>query len=189
MRSGWEETNAVVTQAANPGGVPRARRAGRTAAHAGRHRASPQGLCRPARTDAAHPHPLGLGRRAATGLPRRRIEADMTDLTLLGIAEAGRLLARGDISATALTESFLKRIKEMDHKLASYITVTADMARNAARQADMELKGGVRRGPMHGIPVALKDIYETAGMLTTGHSHLRKDYVPEIDAESVRRLK
>ena len=46
-----------------------------------------------------------------------------------------------------------------------------DLARNAARQADMEMKGGVRRGPMHGIPVALKDIYETAGVRTTGHSH------------------
>jgi len=113
----------------------------------------------------------------------------MTDLTLLGIAEAGRLLARGDITAEALTGSFLKRIEEVDHKLSSYITVTADLARAAARQADLELKGGVRRGPMHGIPVALKDIYETAGVRTTGHSALRQDYVPTIDAETVRRLK
>src|SRR3954466_3321837 len=113
----------------------------------------------------------------------------MTDLTLLGIAEAGRLLARGEITATALTESFLQRIEAVDHKIASYITVTTDQARNAARQADTEMKGGVRRGPMHGIPVALKDIYETAGVRTTGHSHFRKDYVPAIDAETVRRLK
>src|SRR6476619_695131 len=113
----------------------------------------------------------------------------MTDLTLLGIAEAGRLLARGEITAAALTESFLKRIEEVDHKISSYITVTADVARAAARQADMEMKGGLRRGPMHGIPVALKDIYETAGIKTTGHSHLKKDYIPAIDAETVRRLK
>jgi len=113
----------------------------------------------------------------------------MTDLTLLGIAEAGRLLARGDITATALTESFLKRIDAVDKKLSSYITVTGDLARAAARQADLERKGGVRRGPMHGIPVALKDIYETAGVRTTGHSALRQDYVPSIDAETVRRLK
>jgi aspartyl-tRNA(Asn)/glutamyl-tRNA(Gln) amidotransferase subunit A len=113
----------------------------------------------------------------------------MTDLTLLGIAEAGRLLARGDITAEALAESFLKRIDAVDHKLSSYITVTGDLARAAARQADLELKGGVRRGPMHGIPVALKDIYETAGVLTTGHSALRQHYVPAIDAETVRRLK
>src|SRR5258707_1205529 len=53
----------------------------------------------------------------------------MTDLTLLGIAEAGRLLARGEITAAALTESFLQRIEAVDHKIASYITVTADLAR------------------------------------------------------------
>lgn len=113
----------------------------------------------------------------------------MTDLTLLGIAEAGRLMARGNISASELTNAFLKRIDAVDHKIASYITVTSELAHNAARQADMEMRGGVRRGPMHGIPIALKDIYETAGVLTTGHSHLKKDYVPAIDAETVRRLK
>jgi aspartyl-tRNA(Asn)/glutamyl-tRNA(Gln) amidotransferase subunit A len=113
----------------------------------------------------------------------------MTDLTTLGIAEAGRLMARGEITATALTEAFLKRIEAIDPKISSYITVTADLARTAARQADMEIKGGLRRGPMHGIPIALKDIYETAGIRTTGHSHLKVDYVPAIDAETVRRLK
>ena len=113
----------------------------------------------------------------------------MTDLTTLGIAEAGRLMARGEITSTALTEAFLKRIEAIDHKIASYVTVTADLARNAARQADMEMKGGVRRGALHGIPIALKDIYETAGVKTTGHSHLKVDYVPAIDAETVRRLK
>ena len=92
----------------------------------------------------------------------------MTDLTLLGIAEAGRLMVRGDISASELTNAFLKRIDAVDRKIASYITVTSDLAHNAARQADMEMKGGVRRGPMHGIPIALKDIYETAGVPTTG---------------------
>jgi len=113
----------------------------------------------------------------------------MTDLTTLGIAEAGRLMVRGEITATALTEAFLKRIEAIDPKISSYITVTADLAHTAARQADMEMKGGLRRGPMHGIPIALKDIYETAGIRTTGHSHLKVDYVPAIDAETVRRLK
>lgn len=113
----------------------------------------------------------------------------MTDLTTLGIAEAGRLMARGDLTAIALTEAFLDRIAAVDSKVHSYITVTADVARNAARQADMEMKGGVRRGPLHGIPIALKDIYETAGIRTTGHSHLKADYVPAVDAETVRRLK
>jgi aspartyl-tRNA(Asn)/glutamyl-tRNA(Gln) amidotransferase subunit A len=113
----------------------------------------------------------------------------MSDLTTLGIAEAGRLMARRELTATALTEAFLTRIEAVDHKIASYITVTADLARTAARQADMELGGGLLRGPMHGIPIGLKDIYETAGIKTTGHSHLKVDYVPAIDAETVRRLK
>ncbi|MBS0521072.1 MAG: amidase [Proteobacteria bacterium] len=113
----------------------------------------------------------------------------MTDMTTLGIAEAGRLMARGDLTSTALTEAFLERIAAVDPKVHSYITVTADTARNAARQADMEMKGGLRRGPLHGIPIALKDIYETAGIRTTGHSHLKADYVPATDAETVRRLK
>jgi aspartyl-tRNA(Asn)/glutamyl-tRNA(Gln) amidotransferase subunit A len=111
------------------------------------------------------------------------------DLTTLGIAQAGRLMGQAEISASELTNAFLKRIDAVDPVLSSYITVTADLARSAARQADREIKGGVRRGPLHGIPVALKDIYETAGVRTTGHSHLRKDYVPAVDAESVRRLK
>ncbi len=79
----------------------------------------------------------------------------MTDLTTLGIAEAGRLMARGELTSTALTEAFLKRIEAIDGTLHSYITVTADMALNAARQADMEMRGGVRRGALHGIPLAL----------------------------------
>jgi len=111
------------------------------------------------------------------------------ELTTLSIAEAGRLMTRGEITSTDLTEAFLARIEAVDHKIASYITVTADRARIAARQADMELTQGLNRGPLHGIPIALKDIYETEGVPTTGHSHLRADYVPAVDAETVRRLK
>ena len=111
------------------------------------------------------------------------------ELTTLSIAQAGNLMTRGEITSTALTEAFLARIEAVDHKIASFITVTADRARIAAKQADMELSQGLNRGPLHGIPIALKDIYETEGVLTTGHSHLRADYVPAVDAETVRRLK
>src|SRR5215207_5347790 len=111
------------------------------------------------------------------------------ELTTLSIAQAGNLMTRGEITSTALTEAFLARIEAVDHKIASYITVTAERARIAAKQADMELSQGLNRGALHGIPIALKDIYETEGVLTTGHSHLRADYVPAVDAETVRRLK
>ncbi len=113
----------------------------------------------------------------------------MTDLTTLTIAQASRQMARGELTSTALTEAFLKRISAVDHKIASFITVTADLARKAAKQADTEMSRGFSRGPMHGIPIGLKDIYETAGVKTTGHSHLRADYVPSTDAETVARLK
>lgn len=112
-----------------------------------------------------------------------------TDLTTLSIADAGRKMARGELTAKALTEAFLARIAAVDGKLSSYITVTAERARTAALQADLERSRGFSRGPLHGIPVALKDIYETEGVPTTGHSHLRADYVPTVDAETVRLLK
>ncbi len=113
----------------------------------------------------------------------------MTDLTTLTIAEVGRLMAKGELTSLALTEAFLARIAAVDSKITSFVTLTADLARTAAKQADTEMSRGFRRGPLHGIPIALKDIYETAGIKTTGHSHLRADYVPSIDAETVRRLK
>ena len=61
------------------------------------------------------------------------------DLTTLSIAEAGSLMARGEVTSTALTEAFLARIAAVDHKIASFVTLTADKARNAARQADMRV--------------------------------------------------
>src|SRR5471030_2508447 len=75
------------------GGVPHARRAERAQAHTGGHRAPAQGLCRPTLPYGAHSQLLGLGCRAAARLPRRRISPAMTDLTKLGIAKAGRLMA------------------------------------------------------------------------------------------------
>ena len=71
----------------------------------------------------------------------------MTDLTTLSIAEAGGLMARGELTSTALTEAFLARIEAVDHKIASFVTLTADRARNAARQADMEMSQGLRSRP------------------------------------------
>ena len=69
----------------------------------------------------------------------------MTDLTTLGIAEAGRLMARGELTSTALTEAFLARIAAVDPTLNSYVTVTADIALNAARQADMEMRKALQK--------------------------------------------
>jgi aspartyl-tRNA(Asn)/glutamyl-tRNA(Gln) amidotransferase subunit A len=88
-----------------------------------------------------------------------------------------------------LTKSCLSRIERLNPLLNAFITVTADSALSHASAADVELSRGRRRGPLHGIPVGLKDIIDTAGVRTTAASALFKDRVPDKDAEVVRRLK
>jgi aspartyl-tRNA(Asn)/glutamyl-tRNA(Gln) amidotransferase subunit A len=88
-----------------------------------------------------------------------------------------------------VTKALLARIAAHDGKLHSFLRLTEEAALAEAAEAEAELMAGKGRGPMHGIPYALKDIIETAGILTTGHSKLRQDYVPSADAELVGRLK
>src|SRR5262249_6597790 len=80
------------------------------------------------------------------------------------------------------------RIERLDGKLNTFIRVLGDQALTAARAAEEEIAAGRRRGPLHGIPIGLKDIYETKGVPTTGHSKGMIDHVPREDAASVRRL-
>jgi len=112
----------------------------------------------------------------------------MRDLSRLTIAAAADLLARREISAVELTEAHLKRIAAYDARLDSFITVTADHALAQARAADDELARGVRRSPLHGIPIALKDLYDTAGIRTTAGSLFFADRVPDADARAVSLL-
>ena len=106
----------------------------------------------------------------------------------LTIAEAGALIAKRELSPVELVQSRLTRIERLDGKLNSFIRVLADEALAAARAAEAEIIAGRLRGPLHGIPVGLKDIYETKGVPTTGHSKVMIDHVPAQDATSVRRL-
>ena len=112
----------------------------------------------------------------------------MSDLTHLTIAEAADLLARREIAAVELTEAHLRRIDAHDTHLNSFITITSDHALTQARAADAELTRGVRRGPLHGIPLALKDLYDTAGIRTTAGSTFFADRVPDTDARAVTLL-
>jgi len=105
----------------------------------------------------------------------------------LTIAEAGRLIAAKKLSPVELTRATLQRIQAVDPKLNSYLLVTEKQALSAARAAERAILSG-RKGPLLGIPVAYKDIYETAGVRTTAHSRLLIDNVPKQDAEVVRRL-
>ncbi len=108
---------------------------------------------------------------------------------LPSILETSELLRKGSVSPVELTTHCLERIEKLNPKLNAFITVTAAAALAAARQAETEIRRGDWRGALHGIPLALKDLIDTAGVRTTAASLLFKDRVPAEDAEVVRRLK
>lgn len=100
----------------------------------------------------------------------------------LSIAEAGRKLRDGSVTSAALAEDALARIAAIDPSIDSFIRVTAERAHADAAAADADFATGVDKGPMQGVPYALKDIYDTAGITSTCHSKLRVDNVPEADS-------
>ena len=105
------------------------------------------------------------------------------------IQQVGAKLRTGDVSSIDLTELMLERIDRLNPRLNAYVTVTADLARAQAQQADAELRDRQDRGPLHGIPVAVKDLFETKGIRTTCGSKLFETWVPERDATAVVRLR
>ncbi len=111
------------------------------------------------------------------------------DTQSLTLGAAADLLKRRAVSPVELTRGCLERIERLNPRLNAFITVTAETALEEARQAEAEIQGGGWRGPLHGIPLALKDLIDTAGMRTTAASALFKDRIPAEDAEVVRRLK
>ncbi|HTQ34772.1 MAG TPA: amidase [Stellaceae bacterium] len=111
------------------------------------------------------------------------------DIPFLTVAELGRAYETKELSPVEVTRALLDRAATHDGKLHSFIRVTEDVALAEAKVAEAEIMAGKRRRPLHGIPYGLKDVIETAGITTTGHSKLRQDYVPREDAEIVRRLK
>ena len=111
------------------------------------------------------------------------------DLHFLGIAETARLIQAKKLSPVELIEAMLARIALVEPQLNAYITVTADLARAQARTAEQEIARGDYRGPLHGIPFALKDIYNTKGLLTSGGSRICIDNIPAGDATAARKLR
>jgi aspartyl-tRNA(Asn)/glutamyl-tRNA(Gln) amidotransferase subunit A len=108
---------------------------------------------------------------------------------LTSIVETGELLRKREVSAVELTKECLAQIEKLNPTLNAFITVTGESALTQARTAEAEILRGHWRGPLHGIPLALKDLIDTAGIRTTAASALFKDRIPEEDAEVVRRLK
>ena len=112
-----------------------------------------------------------------------------TNLCFLTIREAGDLIHRRELSPVELTWAFLERIDVTDGRLHSFITLIGDDALAQARTAEAEILRGGYRGPLHGIPIALKDLYDTAGIRTTCGSRVDFDRVPTKDATVVTRLR
>src|SRR5258708_40372823 len=109
--------------------------------------------------------------------------------TLETIAEIAARLRRKEVSPLELTRACLDRIEKLNPVLNAFITVTAESALAEARAAEIEISRGDWRGPLHGVPIALKDLIDTAGTRTTAASALYQDRVPTEDAEVVRRLR
>src|SRR5947209_14569242 len=106
----------------------------------------------------------------------------------LPIAELSGLIAARKLSPVELTEALIQRVERYDTQTRAFITPTFDLARRQARGAEAEIAAGKNRGPLHGIPFALKDIYDTKGILTSGHSRVFIDRIPAEDATTARRL-
>jgi aspartyl-tRNA(Asn)/glutamyl-tRNA(Gln) amidotransferase subunit A len=111
-----------------------------------------------------------------------------TQLPASSIAEAAQLIRKRELSSLELTRALLARIDTFDPQLSAFITITRERALAQAARADEEIAAGRYRGPLHGIPIGLKDIYYTEGVLTTGHSKIGKSHVPRYDATSAAKL-
>jgi aspartyl-tRNA(Asn)/glutamyl-tRNA(Gln) amidotransferase subunit A len=110
------------------------------------------------------------------------------DPALWPIAEAAAAIAAGTLSPLELVDATLARIEAHDGALHSFATVARDEARAAARRAEAEIRSGDHRGPLHGIPFATKDNYDSAGILTACQSHMRRDHVPDTSAAAIQRM-
>ncbi|HKG27247.1 MAG TPA: amidase, partial [Thermomicrobiales bacterium] len=114
----------------------------------------------------------------------------MSDPRDLSIQRAGASLRNGSLSAVELTESTLRRIAQTEPALHAYVHVLAEEALAAARQADADLRAGTDRGPLHGIPIAIKDIFDVRGVPTRCGSRVREQAAPAAeDAVSVARVR
>ena len=114
---------------------------------------------------------------------------DKSELPFLSASELSRRIRSREVSPVEAAEAYLDRIDSLDFKFNAYLTVTREMAMEAAREAEREIAAGNHRGPMHGVPVAVKDQFLSAGVRTTGGSRILTDYVPDEDATVIANLK
>ncbi len=112
----------------------------------------------------------------------------MSDLHYLTLAQTAELIRSKKLSPVELADALLARIATYQPQLSAFITVTGDMARSQAKAAEQEIANGNYRGPLHGMPFALKDIYNTGGILTSGGSKVAIDNIPASNATTTQKL-
>ena len=116
------------------------------------------------------------------------MSADWTAICESALTDAARHLRTKAISPTELVTAMLERIGRLDPTLHSYLTLTPDLAMRQARQAEQEIQAGQYRGPLHGMPIAVKDLCSTKGVRTTCASKILAAWVPDHDAAVVEKL-
>src|SRR5918996_5145546 len=112
----------------------------------------------------------------------------MIDITTMTIAEAARQIDNHTLSPVELTQAALERIEHLNPRLNAFLTLLPEQAMAAAQAAEREMRAGRRRGPLHGIPIGLKDLCATKGIRTTSGSKILRDYVPTENATVATRL-
>src|SRR5918993_1732905 len=113
----------------------------------------------------------------------------VADICELNLTELSKLLAIRELSSSEAAKATLARLERLDGKLNAFITVTGEQAIAEAKKADDEIARGRYCGPLHGVPVTIKDLFETAGVRTTAGSKILADWVPETDSAVVERLR
>jgi len=111
-----------------------------------------------------------------------------SDLTMFSLAKASASVRRRKVSPVELTTACLERIDRLNPRLGAFITIARETALSRARAAEQDIQRRGWRGPLHGIPIALEDLFDTAGTRTTAANMLLEQRIPERDAEVVRRL-
>jgi len=117
------------------------------------------------------------------------VKNSASELPLLDLSDVSRAVQKKEVSPVELTQACLARIEKLNPTLNAFITITGAAALEEARKAEAEIARGEWKGPLHGIPLAVKDLIETAGVKTTAATAVLKDNVPTADAEVIRRLK
>jgi aspartyl-tRNA(Asn)/glutamyl-tRNA(Gln) amidotransferase subunit A len=113
----------------------------------------------------------------------------LSDLCELNLTELSKLLAARELSSSETVKATLARLEHLDGKLNAFITVSGEQAIAEAKKADDEIARGRYRGPLHGVPVSIKDLFETAGVRTTAGSKILADWIPESDSAVIERLR